>query len=330
MSDITPPPIPAQPHKWTLWFKKYGKWPFVSLWFAVRIAIYLLVFYAVAFTIACTAGGVWAYMEFNKLVGSVQELRDNQPRYSAFMKPFSHIVNGDTVSDLQHRYVPMDSIAENLKWAVLAAEDDMFYLHPGFNLEAILVALQKNKKHGKQAYGASTITQQLAKNMFLSTEKTWTRKAREVGYTLMLERYLGKDRILELYLNYAQWGPAVFGCEAAAQNYYHIPCAQLSLKQSVNLAAMLAAPNRFMNPETKGDKFLSARRRMIYDNLFYAGHLDMGTYRQLTGFKNPVPKDSLDTVAADSSQILPDSLAPSTLLPSSSSAAIPLSAAGQP
>lgn len=298
----------------------------MGLWFVVKIAIYLLVFYAVAFTLAFSAGGVWAYFEINKVVDSVQELRDSQPRYSAFMKPFVHVENGDTVSKLQHHYVPMDSISDNLKWSVLAAEDDMFYLHPGFNLEAILVALQKNKKHGKQAYGASTITQQLAKNMFLSTEKTWTRKIREMGYTLMLERYLGKDRILELYLNYAQWGPAIFGCEAAAQKYYKVHCADLSLRQSVNLAAMLAAPNRFMNPEAKGDKLLSARRRMIYDNLYYAGHVDLGLYRQLTGFRTPVPKDSLDPIAADSSQLLPDSLAPSNRELSSSSA-VPLSSA---
>lgn len=323
MHDVPPIP-PKSPAPEPGKIARSMKWSLFGLWFAVKISIYLLVFYAVAFTLACSAGAVWAYMEMNKVVESVQELKDHQPQYSAFMKPFVRVVNGDTVSPLQHHYVPMDSISEDLKWSVLAAEDDMFYLHPGFNLEAILLALQKNKKHGKQAYGASTITQQLAKNMFLSTEKTWTRKAREFGYTLMLERYLGKDRILELYLNFAQWGPAVFGCEAAAEKYYKVHCADLSLRQSVNLAAMLAAPNRFMNPEAKGDKLLSARRRMIYDNLYYAGHLDLPSYRQLTGFKKPVPKDSLDPIAADSSQILPDSLAPSNRILSSSSA-VPIS-----
>ncbi len=286
-----------------------------ALWFSIKIGIYLCVAYSVVFTLTLTGLGIWAWNESQNIIAQVQVLKEEHPRYSAFMKPFVRIENGDSVTNLKHNFVPMSQISEHLQKAVIAAEDDMFYLHPGFNLEAMLLALQKNHKHGRQAYGASTLSQQLAKNLFLSTEKTWSRKGKEAIYTLMLEKYLGKERILELYLNYAQWGSDIFGCEAAAQSYYKIPCSELNLRQSVNLAAMLAAPNRIGNPDAKGDKLASVRRRMIYDNLYYAGHLNISEYSKYTSFGKPAPKDSLDPIVPDSSAAgVPDSLGPANAI----------------
>jgi monofunctional biosynthetic peptidoglycan transglycosylase len=127
--------------------------------------------------------------------------------------------------------------------------------------------LEANQKRNKTKFGASTITQQLAKNLFLTNERSWERKLKELAYTIMMEKYLGKDRILELYINYAQWGKTIFGCEAAAQKYYQKPCAKLTIDQSINLAAMLASPNRY-HPESKESRFMRERRNMIYRNMF--------------------------------------------------------------
>ncbi len=145
--------------------------------------------------------------------------------------------------DLQIRYtwVPYEKISRNLKRALIASEDSTFVDHEGFDWDGIQLAIEKNRAKGKTVAGGSTITQQLAKNLFLSPEKNYLRKGQEAIITLMLENMLDKERILELYLNVIEWGNGIFGAEAAARRYYNVSAAQLSAEQAAKLAAM--APN---------------------------------------------------------------------------------------
>ena len=146
---------------------------------------------------------------------------------------------------LRYSWVSYERISEHLKRAVIAAEDARFLDHDGFDWEAIQQAMQKNERRGKVVAGASTISQQLAKNMFLSGERSWLRKGEEAAITWMMERTLSKRRILELYLNVAEWGEGVFGAEAAARHHFGVPAAALGAEQSAWLAAILPSPRRY-------------------------------------------------------------------------------------
>jgi len=146
---------------------------------------------------------------------------------------------------LRHRFVPYERISMHLKRAVIAAEDARFLDHEGFDWEAIAQAHTKNERRGRIVAGASTISQQLAKNLFLSGERSWVRKAQEALITWMIEAVMPKRRILELYLNYAEWGEGVFGAEAAAHHHFGVPANALSAEQSAWLAAILPSPRRY-------------------------------------------------------------------------------------
>ena len=146
---------------------------------------------------------------------------------------------------LRHNWVPYSRISEHLKRAVVAAEDAKFLDHEGFDWEAIQKAIEKNERRGRVVAGASTITQQLAKNLFLSGSRSWLRKGQEAVITWMMERTMSKRRILELYLNVAEWGDGIFGAEAAARHHFGIPAASLSAEQSAWLAAILPSPKRY-------------------------------------------------------------------------------------
>jgi len=146
---------------------------------------------------------------------------------------------------LHHAWVPYGRISEHLKRAVVAAEDARFLDHEGFDWEAIQKAMQKNEQRGKVVAGASTISQQLAKNLFLSGSRSWLRKAQEAAITWMLERTLSKRRILEIYLNVAEWGEGIFGAEAAARHHFGVPAAALTPEQAAFLAAILPNPRRY-------------------------------------------------------------------------------------
>jgi len=226
----------------------------------VRLVLLAFILYSIAFSLACTYAAYKVYDYGMSILSDVEKLKTEQPEQSAFMKSFGG-------AEVKQRFVPLDSISPYLQKAVIAGEDAGFYFHPGFDVRAIAEALEINQKRNKVMFGASTITQQLAKNLFLSTERSWERKFRELAYTILMEKYLGKDRILELYLNYAQWGPNIFGCEEAAQYFYKKPCSKLSIDQSINLVAMLASPGKH-HPEMKESRFMQERRNMIYRNMF--------------------------------------------------------------
>ncbi len=148
-------------------------------------------------------------------------------------------------AELHYRWVPYEKISIHLKRAVVAAEDDTFVDHEGFDWEGIQKAIEKNQKKGRMVAGGSTISQQLAKNLFLSPSRSYLRKAEEAIITVMIEALWDKRRILEVYLNVVEWGNGIFGCEAAAQRYYRLPAAQLGPAQAARLAVMLPNPRKY-------------------------------------------------------------------------------------
>lgn len=159
-------------------------------------------------------------------------------------------------TQLRVQWADYDRIAVTLKRAVIVAEDAKFADHEGFDWEGIQRALEKNQKRGQAVAGGSTITQQLAKNLFLSGERSYIRKAQEALITLMLEAILEKRRILEIYLNVAEWGEGVFGAEAAAQHYYKTTAERLSNEQAARLAAMLPRPRYY--DRNRGSSYLAS------------------------------------------------------------------------
>ena len=167
----------------------------------------------------------------------------------------------DPRAELKMQWAPYERVSNHLKRAVVAAEDARFSEHEGFDWEGIQKALEKNQKKGRIVAGGSTISQQLAKNLFLSASKTPWRKAQEAVITLMLEAVLDKRRILEIYLNVVEWGSGVFGAEAAARHYYAIPAVQLSAEQAARLAVLLPNPRKF--GRLPNSPYLAARSQVI-------------------------------------------------------------------
>lgn len=207
------------------------------------------------------------------------------PESTAFQRSETYRVAVTTGSlKWRQQWVPYEKISDNLKRAVIASEDASFIEHDGVDIEALEKAWDKNARaeqrvqksatrtapSGKaqlapakapKIVGGSTITQQLAKNLFLSGERTLLRKGQELVLTLMLEMVLSKERILEIYLNSVEWGEGVFGAEAAAQHYYRKPAANLSAYEAARLAVMLPRPKYF---ETRaGSGYLSSRASTI-------------------------------------------------------------------
>ncbi len=145
-------------------------------------------------------------------------------------------------AQLRQQWVPYERISIHLKRAMIAAEDAKFVDHEGFDWEGMQKALEKNQKKGRLVAGGSTISQQLAKNLFLTPGKSYFRKAEEAIITVMLENLWSKRRIFEVYLNVIEWGNGVFGAEAAARHYYATSAAQLGPEQAARLAGMVPNP----------------------------------------------------------------------------------------
>jgi monofunctional biosynthetic peptidoglycan transglycosylase len=184
------------------------------------------------------------------------------PQSTAFMRSDAWRLSQDRPDlSIQHTWVPYDQISRNLKRAIIASEDANFVSNNGYETDAILQAWEKNKARGKIVAGGSTITQQLARNLFLSREKSYIRKGQELIITWMLETLMDKERIFEIYLNSVEWGNGVYGAEAAARYYYKTSAMKLSGGQSARLAVMLPRPKYF--DEHRGSGFLAQRSRVI-------------------------------------------------------------------
>lgn len=167
----------------------------------------------------------------------------HNPDSTSFMRQqLSVLQEKNPDARLKQKWVPYGRISNNLKRAIIASEDSNFSEHEGVDWDALQKAYEKNHKKGKVVAGGSTITQQLAKNLFLSGSRSYLRKGQEFIITFMLESVMDKERIFEIYLNVVEWGSGVFGAEAAAQHYYGVSSAQLSASQAARLAVMLPNP----------------------------------------------------------------------------------------
>jgi monofunctional biosynthetic peptidoglycan transglycosylase len=182
------------------------------------------------------------------ILWQVWRLRDHNPRTTAFMQSgLERLRSRDPAAPLQYQWVPYDRISEDLKRAVIAGEDQRFLDHKGFDVGAMEKAYEKNARRGRVRHGASTISQQLAKNLFLSPHRSYLRKANEAVITMMIEHVLTKRRILEIYLNVIEWGSGIYGAEAAAQHYFGEPASDLDPWEAARLAAMIPSPRSYTN-----------------------------------------------------------------------------------
>jgi monofunctional biosynthetic peptidoglycan transglycosylase len=186
----------------------------------------------------------------------------------------------------EQTWVPLDKISSNLQRAVLAGEDTNFVTHHGFDYEAIQKAWEQAQKDAAREAtkegenddwipnlpefrrGASTISQQLAKNLYLSSQRSFIRKGQEVILTVMLERFLTKRRILELYLNEIEWGDGIYGAEAAAQHYFRKPASALNSNEAAFLSAMIPNPRTVFNPQVNPRR-VARRQRIILRGMPY-------------------------------------------------------------
>ncbi|HEV7619265.1 MAG TPA: monofunctional biosynthetic peptidoglycan transglycosylase [Burkholderiaceae bacterium] len=187
---------------------------------------------------------------------------DHNPDSTSFMRRQLSILQEKTpAAQLKHKWVPYQRISTNLKRAIIASEDSNFSEHEGVDWDALQKAFEKNTRKGKVVSGGSTITQQLAKNLFLSGDRSYARKVQELIITYMLEYWMDKERIFEIYLNVAEWGKGIFGAEAAARHYFGVSAADLTASQAARLAAMLPNPRFF--DKHRGSGYLTRRTDFI-------------------------------------------------------------------
>ncbi len=200
-------------------------------------------------------------------LGWIAYWRWENPDDTAFMqRELVRLRQKNPKAQLRHQWVPYARISSNLKRAVIAAEDARFTVHEGVDWDAIEKAYAENLRRGRHAKGGSTISQQLAKNLFLSSEKSYARKAQELAITYMIEFAWDKRRILEVYLNVVEWGDGVFGAEAAARHYYGVSAAQVGPEQAARLAAYLPNPKRY--GRVRSGPFLDRRTDDILRDLY--------------------------------------------------------------
>lgn len=202
------------------------------------------------------------------LLGHVLWWIEHNPSRSAFMEErLSIMQENDPDAEILQRWVPYRHISLHLKTAVVASEDAKFLDHDGFDWEGIQAAWEKNLKKGRIVAGGSTISQQLAKNLFLSGRRTPWRKLEEAGITVMLENLMDKRRIFEIYLNVIEWGNGIFGAEAAANHYFHKSASQLTPEESARLAAMIPNPRFYDNH--RADRRLLRKAAILKRRMYY-------------------------------------------------------------
>lgn len=208
--------------------------------------------------------GLLAYQAI--LFAQVVWFRWHNPQTTAFINAErGRLASQNAALKIRQKWVPYASISTHVKRAVIAAEDSGFAFHDGVDWEAIEKAAMENMRRGRVRRGGSTITMQLAKNLFLSSDRSYLRKAQEIVITAMLELTLDKKRILELYLNTAEWGIGVFGIEAAAHHYFGASASQIDTMQAAWLASVLPSPKRF--DRNRDSDYLSQRAFIILDRM---------------------------------------------------------------
>lgn len=197
-------------------------------------------------------------------------LKKSNPKKTSFMKYREREwkEKGEKIK-IRHVWVPISHISPYLIKAVIIAEDDKFWSHEGFDFEAIQKAVEKDIKKRKFKFGGSTISQQLAKNLYLTPSRNPARKIKEAIITWRIERKLSKRRILELYLNVAEWGEGIFGIEAAARHYYGVSASSLGPEEAARLASVLPNPRKY-NP-IGSSKYVTNRSGIIYNIMVKRG-----------------------------------------------------------
>ena len=210
------------------------------------------------------------YIGFYFVYPNVSRLKKENPEKTSFMeyREGEWEKQGKKIK-IKKAWTPYSRISPYLVKAVLIAEDDKFWSHEGFDLDAIQKAIEKDIKKKKFKFGGSTISQQLAKNLYLNPSKNPVRKIKEAILTWRLERNLSKRRILEIYLNVAEWGEGIFGIEAASRHYYGKPASALGPEEAARLASALPNPRRY-NP-AKGSRYVENRSRIIYNIMVKRG-----------------------------------------------------------
>ena len=200
----------------------------------------------------------------------ISKLKKENPKKTALMK-YRETVSKEKGKKYRvyQTWVPFPKISPYLVKAVLIAEDDKFWKHEGFDYEAIQKAVEKDLKAKKFKFGGSTITQQLARNLYLSPEKSVIRKISEAIIAWRMEKILSKKRILEVYLNVVEWGEGIFGVEAASRHYYQKPSSELTPEEAARLASVLPNPRKY-NP--LGDqRYVINRSNLIYSIMIQRG-----------------------------------------------------------
>ncbi|TFW28365.1 monofunctional biosynthetic peptidoglycan transglycosylase [Massilia arenosa] len=193
----------------------------------------------------------------------------NNPRVTSMMSLQQEaLLEKNPRARIYQTWVPYSAISNNLKRAIVASEDANFAEHDGVDWDALQKAYEKNNKRHRIAGGGSTITQQLAKNLFLSGSRSYIRKAQEMVIAFMLEAVMSKQRILEIYLNVVEFGQGTFGAEAAARHYYRISAAQLNPEQASRLAVMLPNPRYY--DKHRDTRYLAKRTNFILRQLHAA------------------------------------------------------------
>ena len=208
----------------------------------------------------------------------VSALKIKNPRNTSLMvQRYREAKKSDQKFRVRQQWVDLEVIPKLLRETVRITEDASFYQHKGVDFAELKEAFKKNWKKGEYVRGASTITQQLAKNLYLSTEKSVNRKIKELLITMRLERNVSKDRIFTIYLNVIEWGPGIFGVEAASQNYFNKTVGQLNLEEIVRLVAVIPQPLK-INP-TENDDWLKWKARWILDALKRYAYIDQVQYQ---------------------------------------------------
>lgn len=231
----------------------------------------------------------WSWMKMNKLRSAVfgiagllflqylilpnnslQSLRKNNPARTAMMEQrLREAEEADKKFIIQQNWVPLSRISRHLVNAVIVSEDGMFYEHEGIDWYELGESIEKNFEKGKAARGGSTISQQLSKNLYLSTSKDPVRKLKELVITLRMERTLSKRRILEIYLNVIEWGDGIFGAEAAARRYFGKSAANLTREEAAQMAATIPSPRKH-KPNVM-NRYVSRRSSIILSRMSARG-----------------------------------------------------------
>lgn len=209
------------------------------------------------------AAGLLSNIAFYLVYPDVSRLKKERPGKTSFMAYRERQWRREGIrKQIRRQWVPLARISPYAVKAVIIAEDDKFWAHEGFDFEAIQKAVEKDIKRGKFSAGGSTISQQLAKNLYLTPSRNPMRKVREAVLTWRLERSLSKRQIIEIYLNVAEWGDGIFGIEAASRHYFAKSAADLTAQEAARLAAVLPSPLHY-NP-VRGGRYVENRAEAIY------------------------------------------------------------------